>query len=72
MFHPWVRKIPWRREWLPTPFFLIQLHSHVCLLSPSPDPSFPPSTQVVESPIMGTSNLLFWVYGTQGLLSTTC
>ena len=21
-FHPWVRKIPWRREWLPTPVFL--------------------------------------------------
>ena len=22
MFHPWVRKIPWKREWLPTPVFL--------------------------------------------------
>ena len=21
-FHSWVRKIPWRREWLPTPVFL--------------------------------------------------
>ena len=21
-FRPWVRKIPWRREWLPTPVFL--------------------------------------------------
>ena len=21
-FDPWVRKIPWRREWLPTPIFL--------------------------------------------------
>ena len=21
-FHPWVRKIPWRRKWLPTPLFL--------------------------------------------------
>ena len=21
-FHPWVRKIPWRREWLPTPVLL--------------------------------------------------
>ena len=21
-FSPWVRKIPWRREWLPTPVFL--------------------------------------------------
>ena len=20
--HPWVRKIPWRREWQPTPVFL--------------------------------------------------
>ena len=22
MFDPWVRKIPWRREWLLTPIFL--------------------------------------------------
>ena len=22
-FTPWVRKIPWRREWLPTPVFLL-------------------------------------------------
>ena len=22
MFHPWVRKIPWRRKWQPTPVFL--------------------------------------------------
>ena len=22
MFNPWVRKIPWRRKWLPTPVFL--------------------------------------------------
>ena len=21
-FNPWVEKIPWRREWLPTPVFL--------------------------------------------------
>ena len=21
-FDPWVRKIPWRREWLPSPVFL--------------------------------------------------
>ena len=21
-FNPWVRKMPWRREWLPTPVFL--------------------------------------------------
>ena len=21
-FHPWVPKIPWRREWQPTPVFL--------------------------------------------------
>ena len=23
MFYSWVRKIPWRREWLPTPIFLL-------------------------------------------------
>ena len=22
-FHPWVRKIPWRREWLTIPIFLL-------------------------------------------------
>ena len=22
MFNPWVRKIPWRKEWQPTPVFL--------------------------------------------------
>ena len=22
-FDPWVRKIPWRREWLPTPVFML-------------------------------------------------
>jgi len=22
-FDPWVRKIPWRKEWLPTPVFLL-------------------------------------------------
>ena len=22
-FNPWVRKIPWRREWRPTPVFLL-------------------------------------------------
>ena len=22
MFNPWVGKIPWRKEWLPTPLFL--------------------------------------------------
>ena len=23
-FDPWVEKIPWRREWLPTPVFLLE------------------------------------------------
>ena len=22
-FHPWVRKIPWKRAWQPTPVFLL-------------------------------------------------
>ena len=41
-FDPWVRKIPWRRNWLPTPVFLpgkiprteelrrVQSMSHTC------------------------------------------
>ena len=29
-FDPWVRKIPWRREWLPTPvFFFFLSHSSI-------------------------------------------
>ena len=28
-FDPWVGKIPWRREWLPTPVFLLgEFHGH--------------------------------------------
>ena len=28
-FNPWVRKIPWRREWIPTPVFLPgECHGH--------------------------------------------
>ena len=23
-FHPWVRKMPWRRKWQPTPVFLAE------------------------------------------------
>jgi len=37
MFDPWVRKIPWRREWLPTPEFLPgEFHAHRSLASYSP------------------------------------
>ena len=37
MFDPWVRKIPWRREWLPTPVFLPgEFHTHRSLASYSP------------------------------------
>ena len=29
-FDPWVRKIPWRREWLPTPvFFPAEFHGQI-------------------------------------------
>ena len=37
MFDPWVRKIPWRRERLPTPvFFPGEFHAHRSLASYSP------------------------------------
>ena len=37
MFNPWVGKIPWRREWQPTPVFLIgKSHRWRSLVSPSP------------------------------------
>ena len=36
-FNPWVRKIPWRREWLPTPvFFPGKFHGHSSLTGYSP------------------------------------
>ena len=36
-FEPWVRKIPWRREWLPTPVFLPgESHRQRSLVSYSP------------------------------------
>ena len=36
-FSPWVRKIPWRREWLPTPVFLPgEFHGQRSLLGYSP------------------------------------
>ena len=36
-FSPWVRKIPWRREWLPTPVFLPgEFHGQRSLVGYSP------------------------------------
>ena len=36
-FDPWVRKIPWRREWLPTPVFLPgESHGQRSLVGDSP------------------------------------
>ena len=30
-FDPWVRKIPWRRKWQPTPVFLYLLVVLICI-----------------------------------------
>ena len=36
-FDPWVGKTPWRREWLPTPVFLLrEFHEQRTLVSYSP------------------------------------
>ena len=36
-FDPWLRKIPWRREWLATPVFLPgKFHSQMSLVDYSP------------------------------------
>ena len=36
-FHPWVRKIPWRRKWQPTPVFLVRKsHGQRSLVGDSP------------------------------------
>ena len=37
MFDPWFRKIPWRKEWLPTPVFLLgKPHGQRSLAGSSP------------------------------------
>ena len=37
LFDPWVRKISWRRKWLPTPVFLCgELHGERSLVGYSP------------------------------------
>ena len=37
MLDSWIRKIPWRREWQPTPVFLPEeFHGQRCLASYSP------------------------------------
>ena len=35
-FDHWVRKIPWRKEWLPTPVFLPEFHGQRSLVGYSP------------------------------------
>ena len=36
-FDPWIKKIPWRREWLPTPVFLpAEFHGQSSLVGYSP------------------------------------
>ena len=36
-FDPWIRKIPWRREWIPSPVFLPgEFHGQWSLASYSP------------------------------------
>ena len=36
-FNPWIRKIPWRREWIPSPVFLPgEFHGQWSLVSYSP------------------------------------
>jgi len=36
-FNPWVRKIPWRRAWQPTPVFLLgESHGQRSLVGYSP------------------------------------
>jgi len=36
-FNPWVRKIPWRRKWQPTPIFLLgEFHGQRSLADYSP------------------------------------
>ena len=36
-FNPWIRKIPWRREWIPSPVFLPgEFHGQWSLASYNP------------------------------------
>ena len=68
-FDPWVKKIPWRREWLPTPVFL-----PVCvnLLQSCPTLCDPMDHSLRGSSVHGTGvacyALLYEIFPTQGWL----
>ena len=52
-FHPWVRKIPWRRAWQPTPVFLPrESHGQRSLGQGGP------SGALIENKILGSSPLV--------------
>ena len=54
-FHPWVRKIPWRRKWQPTPVFLPEkAHGQRSLAGYSP--KCPNELDMTERPCMHAPN----------------
>ena len=85
MFHPWVRKIPWRRKWQPTPVFLPgESHGQRSLAGYSPlgcksrtrlsDFTFTSHFHALEKEMATHSSVLAWrIPGTEepeGLQST--
>ena len=64
MFNPWVRKIPWRREWQPTPVFYVT--SQVALVvknlpaNAGDVSSIPGLGRSLEEEMATHSNILAW------------
>ena len=57
-FHPWVRKIPWRREWQPTLVFLPgEFHGQRSLAGYSPwDATEQPTLSLASGTVLGTGH----------------
>ena len=73
-FNPWVRKIPWRRAWQPTPVFLPgESHGQRSLVGYSPwdrresDTTVPPSTHAQ----VADGRLIAGPVGSSGKLSSS-
>ena len=69
-FHPWVRKIPWRRKWLPAPVFLPgESHGQRILVGYSPwDCVQSDTTERLSLVNSCISSLKFWCLGVHVLL----
>ena len=71
-FNPWVTKIPWRREWQPTPVFLPgESHGQRILVGYSAQGRKKSDTTNIRSDLAHTVCLTYAVLGTEILLKST-